>query len=477
MHKIRQEYDLKKISLALLLVLVIVGGIFAGLMLVRGRIDIRNRAANSCPAGSLQNITCEFTVNSSVPFTYVVSVTSASSTASTDGSGGPFTISSEEKSMTPAGTTTTLTEVVPNVPFTGNYTCSVKVAATVTNTCGTVTMNDEKSSTVTCTPPGDGGPQITPPTDGGSGPTCPSCSRVDIELNFDNKNGGPIPTLTPPSIQDADLKIGRLRVRFAAECGVNASCANVRKIEFRAYNNATCEGPDPDLTPIPLNSSDGPIEYGRYGSSIKCSEADKDPGALFRIHQASGDQCRCYKANIEFNDDPESPPICPKFPTTTVCCSTECKAPEIIESLDPNDHTDDCSTDLLPVDQRCNFDPAPQCPSVNATANFGVDTGGSGGNLGVDDDFRGAENGQDIPIPAGSDGDYDYRYPDAGSYDVKLTCNNGKTCTKRIRVKCGNPPGNPPPGNPPGGGGGGGTPPIACVVPDISGSCEDQPIQ
>jgi len=400
--------------------------------------------------------------------------------------------------MTPAGTTTTLTEVVPNVPFTGNYTCSVKVAATVTNTCGTVTMNDEKSSTVTCTPPGDGGPQITPPTDGGSGPTCQDCSSVEVKLDYTDP-GKPNPTLTPPSQFKDDLKIGRLTIEFKGTCGSTMSCDDIKKIEFRAYDNDSCSG-EPNISPIPLNTEDEDSLFGRYGSSIKCSDAlikagaAYDEGARFRLHQANGDQCRCYKVNVDFKDDPDNRPVCPNMPKESICCAAcnPADKPEIIDN--PDDPNDGCPGD--PDGARANDKPTcymesmNSCPTLNSKARFKTHSD-NGGTIGFDDDFK-APTDDMQPVGQG-DEDHDYIYNDRGSYDIKLTCNedllclDGKckkqTCTKRIRVSCGNPPGNPPPGSPPGGGGGGttpiplDTPPIACVVPDISGSCEDQPIQ
>lgn len=508
LHKIREEYDTKKIAIAMLLLFVIVGGIFAGLMLVSGRIDIRNRAANSCPVGVLKMVTCKFTVDSTVPFTYVVTVSSSTdSTSNSDGTTGLYSATSGEREIVPTEPSTNIQESV-EVQFTGTYTCNVKVTATVTNACGSKTATDTKNTSLVCTPPDDitppdspdgpGGP--TGPTGpdgpgGGSGPACKDCSKVEVKLDYEEPKDAVNPTLTPPNVKRDDLKIGRLTIEFLGECGKTMSCADVKKIEFRAYNNDSCSG-QPNVSPIPLNTEDEDTLFGRYGSSIKCDDAlikAGDPyneGARFRLHQANGDQCRCYKVNVEFEGDPEDRLVCPNMPQENICCPTVCAPVEIVDN--PDDPNDGCPGDPSgprPNDpSTCYLTPLNACANRNARTRFKTHAI-NGGQIGFDDDFKAPADDMQ-PVGQG-DEDHDYIYNDGGSYDVKLTCNedllclNGvcppkQTCTKRISVTCSNPPGGPP-GNPPGGGGGGeggNTPPPgppACIVPPISGVCIDQP--
>ncbi|KXK10436.1 MAG: hypothetical protein UZ22_OP11002000739 [Microgenomates bacterium OLB23] len=485
----RQDYDLKKIGIALVLLLSIVGGIVAGLMLVQGRIDIRNRAADSCPVGEVKLVKCKFTVTTSAPtFTYEVSVTS-SALDGTNSTLSPVTIVNPPVTTDTTGTSTVVTADVANVPYLGQYRCDIKVSATATNSCGSKTATAEQFGSLVCRPdentPGD--PVTTPPTDGGGGndPICQDCSKVEVKLNFDQPNGQQQPTLTPPNVYNDDLKIGRLTIEFKGECGATMSCEKVKKIEFRAYDNESCSG-EPNVTPIPLNTDDSDDNYDRYGSSIKCDEAlikagePYNEGSRFRLHQANGDKCRCYKVNVEFVDDPEGRPICPNTPQENICCSSTCVPPEIIDN--PNDPNDGCPGDPdgpRPNDTpKCYFEPQNSCPRRNAETHFKSYTGGSGGNLGYDDDFRGDASGNDQRVGITDGEDHFYNYPDGGSYDVRLRCDNGQKCVKRVRVTCTDGPGGPGPGDP-GNPGNPGEPdePNACVLPAISGICTDQPAQ
>lgn len=469
-NSIFQEYDMRKIGITILLFIGIVGGIFAGITLLQDRVDIRNQAADSCPIGSEKTVKCTFTVESSTPFTYVVTVT--------NGAGGSVTAGG---SMDPSEPSTTITEEL-TIVHSGTYKCHVSVTTKVTNSCGTKEASDEGEDTIACTPDDDppGPPTNTPsPTpDRDQSPACSDCSRVEVKLDFEEPKGQSKPTLTPPNVYKDDLKIGRLTIEFInpSECGVSMSCADIKKIEFRAYNNDSCSG-QPDLTPIPLNS-EGDDEYGRYGSSIKCSDAVISPGnnpynegALFRLHQARGANCRCYKVNVEFTKDAEEKPVCPNMPKENVCCSSVCVPPEIID--DPDDPNDGCPGDPdgpRPNDNpKCYFVPQTSCPRINAETHFKSYTGGagSGGYLGYDDDFAGAPDGKDQRVL--NEEDHFYNYKDGGSYDVKLICDNGQTCKKRLRMTCNDgSPGGPGNGNPP-------PPPPACVLPEISGICIDQP--
>ncbi len=504
LNKISQEYDTKKIALVSLLLIGIIGGIVAGFMLVSGRIDIRNRAATSCPVGEVKRIICKFTVNSTAPFKYKVSVTSSSdNTSSSDGvdsTTGPFTVTSEEKEFIPTESTSTIEEGI-DIPYTGTYTCNVEVSATKTNECGSTTATDTKNTSLTCTPPDDntppdgpGGPGGSPGPDGpggGSGPTCKDCSQVEVKLDYEEPKDAQHPTLTPPNVKRDDLKIGRLTIEFKGACGATMSCADIEKIEFRAYNNDSCSG-QPNISPIPLNTEDEDTLFGRYGSSIKCDDAlikAGDPyneGARFRLHQANGDQCRCYKVNVEFTGDPEDRLVCPNMPQENICCPKECAPVEIVDN--PDDPNDGCPGDPdgpRPNElSKCYITPLNACANVNARTRFKTHSS-NGGRIGFDDDFKGPADDMQ-PVNPG-DEDHEYIYNDGGSYDVKLTCNedllcqNGvcppkQTCTKRISVTCSNGPGNPPPGNPPPGNPPPGSPP-ACVVPPVSGICVDQPAE
>ncbi len=485
-QKFKSEYDLKKIALVLLVFVGILGGIAAGYQLVTtGRIDIRNRASNSCPADRIENIVCKFTVKSSDPFTYSGVITSGAYSVA---------IPAPAQPVVPSNGSIDVEAPAVDVPNAGEFRCSITVTAV--NACGSKSATAEKA--FVCLPgdtPGD--PNSTPPPSITESPICQDCTHVKVELNFEEPPGAQHPTLTPPSVYKDDLKIGRLTLEFKGACGETMSCADIKKIEFRAYDNDKCEG-QPNLTPIPLDSQLGDSEFGRYGSSIKCSDkvvkpGDKpyEEGALFRLHQANGDKCRCYKVNVEFKDDPEDRPVCPNMPKENICCSNECTPPEIVDN--PDDPNDGCPGDPdgpRPLDTPvCNFTPLNSCPRLNAKARFKTFTGGSGGDFGFDDDFKGGnhngrdgKDGKDEGVGAPDGEEHDYIYNDGGSYDVRLTCNNGQSCTKRIHITCESPNGGGG-GNPPGGGGGNPPPPgpttgPSCpAIPQPTGVCVSQPIQ
>ncbi len=463
---------MKKIFLTVLLLIGLVGGIFAGITLLQDRIDIRNQAAHSCPVGEEKTVVCKFTVESSTPFTYVVTVT--------NNAGGVVTAAG---SMNPSEPSTTISEEVV-IAHSGTYKCHVSVTTKVTNSCGSIEASDEGEDVISCGPDDDppGPPTNTPsptPGDTGIGGQCKDCSKVDISLDYTDP-GRPLPTLTPPNINETDLKIGRLKIKWTPDaCEKDAAgCDDVEKVEFSAYGNANCTGPT--IAPTPGD------QEGRYGTSIKCEEASSETGALFRLHEANGNGCRCYEATIKFKDDPtdpdDEPLFCPDKEKEVICCATTCKAPEIIEKPNvpapPEDpaNLDGCLGDPTgnypgdlndPNRPKCYFDPVPQCFKPNVSAKFETHSSGPG-NIDYDEDFEGTTDVIGV-------GDEEHRntYENGGSYDITMKCTIGAltySCTKRVRVACTGGGGD-------GGGGGGGGNPPACVLPPVTGVCIDQPTQ
>lgn len=465
---------MKRIALAILFIIGVGISVFAGIKILRNRIVIRNQAADSCPVGQLKNVKCKFTVRSNAPFSYKVRVTSENTSA--DSNIAPFTVELPEEQYKPIGDISEIIREV-SIPYLGRYKCFVEVKTT-----GVCPGEDKRDTSKECGPPDDAptetpSPSPTPasptpspslsPTPGGPGTDskCKDCSKLNVSLNY-NDPGRPRPTLTPPNVDERDLKIGRLKLNWTiAACSNGAAgCDDVEKIEFRAFNNDSCTGPTVGPTP--------PDQEGRYGNGISCIEASQDPGALFRLHQANAATCRCYQVNVQFKfdpNDPNAPRYCPNLPKENICCATECKPPEIIDDL--NDPNDACPGDPAdpyarpkgPNDPRCYFIPVNSCPRIHQKSLFNtwVNTGNNN-SIEFDDDFEKS----DKSVPRGDEQQVDYQYNDGGSYDVKLTCEGGYSCKKRIRVACG----GPTPGN------GGGNPPPGpgCPLPKVTGTCIDQ---
>ena len=322
-----EEYDIKKIALTLGAFVIITLGSIAGIQVLRNNLDIREQAAGpSCPSGT-GLLTCSFDVESSgqtFEYKVVFSVFDEDGNLIMQIPSDPKIINDSER----------IHHVVESkqVPINFKYKCDVEV--TYKKVCTPDTGIIRQSTEISC--PVENPPTSTPATNPTLTPSptpfrrtgveCSKCSQLQVTVDLTTI---PPPPKFPPNIDEPGLKIGRVKLASSsADCPGGINCDNI-DLKWVAFAGPSCGNVNDDTSiviPTPPDRLD-----------ISCAEATGPDGAVFRLHQAVEDGCRCYQLRLDINGE-NDPPVCPNPEELRVCCPLRCAPPQIID--DPNNPDD-----------------------------------------------------------------------------------------------------------------------------------------